>query len=37
MLFLCVALSWNLFWRPGWPQTHRPASQVLGLKACTSF
>ena len=33
-------LSWNLLYRPGWPQTHRDpptsASPVLGLKECAS-
>ena len=33
-------LSWNLLWRPGWPQTQRDppasASWVLELKACVT-
>ena len=41
--FLCVALavlSWNSLCRPGWLELRDPpasASQVLGLKACTTM
>lgn len=40
-VYLWSLLSWNSFYSPGWPQTHKDptasASLVLGSKACTTI